>query len=75
MELKDRIDSAGLVTVDHPSAHTASSASPARLSLGGSFSNTTAITTKPKLTLWENDSNNDAMGFQITGNLLSNAFK
>ena len=66
-----RIDSAGLVTVDHPSAHTASSASPARLSLGGSFSNTTAITTKPKLTLWENDSNNDAMGFQITGNLLS----
>ena len=57
--------------VDPDSSHTASSASPARLSLGGTYSNTIAITTKPKLTLWENDSNNDAMGFQITGNLLS----
>ena len=66
-----RIDSAGLVTIDHPSSHANSTASPARLSLGGSFSNTSAITTKPKLTLWEDDSNNDAMGFQVTASLLS----
>ena len=57
--------------IDPDSSHTAASTSPARLSLGGTYSTTTAITTKPKLTLWENDSNNDAMGFQITGNLLS----
>ena len=66
-----RIDSAGLVTIDHPSSHANSTASPARLSLGGSFCNTSAITTKPKLTLWEDDSNNDAMGFQVTASLLS----
>ena len=56
--------------VDPNSSHTASNASPARLSLGGSFSNTHAITTKPKLTLWENDANTDAMGLSISANLL-----
>ena len=57
--------------VDPVSHYNSQSASPARLSLGGSFSNTSAITTKPKLTLWEDSSNNDAMGFQITASLLS----
>ena len=56
--------------IDPDTSHTNTSASPARLSLGGSFSNTDAITTKPKLTLWENDANTDAMGLSISANLL-----